>query len=186
LKLPFWPKPSVFSAFFELYFLHQLRRVSTLASFLLTLILLGVFREEILWIRVLIAQIPVQNALWKLKDWKNLSLWMHPVRGASLLVLSLIGTQVFFSAFFAPFFSNLFYVPMAASFVGCLLALEGDSGRPILSHAVSLVSSIGVALWVSESPWALLFIGYFSVQYIAVISRRLHSVEYNDEDSLIS
>ena len=66
------------------------------------------------------------------------------------------------------------------------VVMEGDSGRPGLVNTVSLISGMLMGLFCMISPWFFLVSLYFAHKTAALVVDRLKSVEFFDEDVVVS
>ncbi len=180
-----------------LYLRHDLRRGATWFTVALSVGLAGVLpeKQQALWI--LVAQLPVQRALYSVHRWRTLALNFHPSSGAPYLIgsvwlsqsiqylvgwlalgaMQILQTQEWISLGLAGF---------AAVLSAATTAMEGDSGRPWIVNFVALAAGIIGGFLTLFSPWAFLVVVYFCMQTRKTVLERLKSVEHLDEDTVIS
>ena len=179
-----------------LYLRHELRRFPTLLGIGFTTfagVLLPLSHRG-LWI--LIAQFPVQRALFSLQGWRGIALSASPTQGGSWILRTLLVSQLIqlMVAWLALGLSGAF--PMAAwlqlgagalSAVICSssVALEGDSGRPWMVNFFSLAAGAVGGFLGYAYPWTVGLSLYIFYSMQAGVGKRLLSVEHLDEDRLL-
>ncbi|MBI4925689.1 MAG: hypothetical protein HY843_07175 [Bdellovibrio sp.] len=185
------------TSFIQLYLRHELRRGATWFTVILVVLLNLIFEKNKPLTWIFISLLPMQRALYSLRYWRNLALSFHPVWGAKQLLSGFVISQViqFFiawSAFGIIYFTSFqewFFISLAclgAMVSSVFVALEGDSGRPWLVHFIALASGLLGGFVTYLWSWMFLFICYLLYKQLQNIEKRLYSIEYIDEDLVIS
>jgi hypothetical protein len=215
LKLPgtgfrkLFMAPGVFSesfwkarggSFTPLYLRHELRRGPTWLVIVLTVALQGLLPPGKWALWVLIAQLPIQRALFSVHGWRGLAAAHAPREGGQKLLAAIQVSQLiqllitWFSlgacGIIAGFLTTEHWLLLGPAALGAVLAassvaLEGDSGRPWMVNFFSLGAGIiggFLCLW---SPWFLLGVLYFVNSAKNLSANRILSVEHLDEDHIL-
>lgn len=179
-----------------LYLRHELRRGATWLVICLTAALAGILPPGKYALWVLIAQLPVQRALFSISSWRTLAV-SHPAREGGDRILWALWISQFLQAAIAwgavglaGFYSFDHWWALGPAVLGAILsasmvALEGDAGRPWMVNFFSLAAGTVGGYACLASPWFLLLILYFCKGQIASTAKRLMSVEHLDEDRII-
>ena len=183
-------------ALVPLYLRHELRRGATWLVVCLTVVLAGLLPPHKYALWVLIAQLPVQRALFSVSSWRMLAVSHGPREGGHRILCALWTSQVL-QAFItwgavglSGFYSFEHWLALGPAVLGAILsasmvALEGDAGRPWMVNFFSLAAGTLGGYACLASPWFLLLVIYFCKNQVAATTNRLLSVEHLDEDRII-
>lgn len=178
----------------KLYLRHELRRGATWLVIVLVVLIASLLpdNKKALW--VLIAQLPIQRALYSVHRWRGLALAFHPKQGAEQLMRAIWASQFLqiFIAWIALVITRSIPDPwmygcaaLGAVISAGSVAMEGDSGRPWMVNFIALAAGTLGGYLCLATPWALPFVIYFGGRMAVAIENRLLSVEHLDEDTLI-
>ncbi|MBC7692238.1 MAG: hypothetical protein H7222_10755 [Methylotenera sp.] len=183
--------------FIRIYLKHDLRRLATLLTWLVSLVIGFLLPEKKHALWVLAAQLPLQRALFSVHKWRTLAIAHYPRSGAEKLITSLWASQtcqlllaslgllanphVHFHEWLMTVIGAWGGIITASS-----MCMEGDSGRPWLVNFITLAAGTLAGFLCFYSPWFLAVAIYFSWNIRSRVEQRLHSVEHLDEDSLLS
>lgn len=180
----------------RLYLRHELRRGA--AWFTIVVVVLGGSLLPVgyraFW--VLLAQLPLQRALFSIHHWRAIAVLHHPAHGAMRLMIAVTSAQliqlgvgwVALGAVTGDFGQT--WLKLGAGALGGLLAacatiFEGDSGRPWLVNFVAMTAAIVAGFLSFWSPWFVFLSIYGLLNMAGRVSGRLRSVEHLDEDHLV-
>lgn len=184
------------SPLLPLYLRHDLRRGPTWLALTLAVALGGVLPENKRALWILVAQLPVQRALYSLTHWKRVALTYFPNSGAQNLVVSFGISQLIQALIASLAFAGtvglsieqtaLYLNAMVAMVVtSSALILEGDAGRPWLVNFFVLAGATLAGYLTLAFPITVLFVVYFWTSMRGAVKKRLFSVEHLDEDTVI-
>jgi hypothetical protein len=190
----------------KLYVQNRLRELWTFFTALIIVLLADLALSYSILFWIFLIQLGVQRELYSVSDWRNVFLLSYPQSGAARFLSQFRMQQLIFfflvwgamgvSGLLGGFQSELGvsssewlqagWVGLGAVLGASAVALEGDSGRPILVQLISLTTGTLAGLVCFASPWILPIVIYFVVQIEKMSINRLKSVENFYEDTLIS
>lgn len=180
----------------RLYLRHEFRRLGTWVGILVAVALAAIIPKDRAALWILIAQFPMQRALFSFQKWRVLALVEHPKLGSKSLMLALASSQLlqFLVAWLAVgaigFFDanawlKLGLAGVAAVFAASAVCLEGDAGRPGLVNFITLAAAALGGFSTYAWPVGLGISAYLMMAMSGSIPERIRSVEHLDEDTLI-
>lgn len=185
-----------------MYMLHDLRRGSTWVVVLFTVYAstwVHVDKKVLVW--MILMQLPVQRAMFSIYKWRAHALHYFPKRAALMLITGMWFSQAvqFLVGFLLMMAFNssvdlsfegwmtFGIATLIGVWVGSSFLFEGDAGSPGLVNFITLsIGTFASLVSYQYTAWAALLLGYFVYSYLGIIPRRLRSVEYLDEDLIIS
>lgn len=154
---------------------------------------------EALW--VVVVSLGVQRALYSMPGWRGVALGLRPTRAAGEFIVGLWAAHVPASVLacllaggarwltWGPDSGAPWALAAWQGTVACVwsaaAAFEGDSGRPVLVHAVSLGAGALAGLIAGSSFWAGVAVLYFAARMPGAVRWRLKSAETFHEDALV-
>ncbi len=154
---------------------------------------------EALW--VVVVTLGIQRALYAMPGWRGVALGLRPTRAAGEFIVGLWAAHVPASVLACGVVGVARWLvwgteagtPWALAAwqgaVACVwsaaAAFEGDSGRPVLVHAVSLGAGALAGLIAGSSFWAGVAVLYFASRMPGAVRWRLKSAEAFHEDALV-
>ncbi len=191
----FWNHPT--RVFTQLYLRHELRRGQTWFVVILVVLLDCFFVGSKHFVWVFLSLLPIQRALYSIGRLKNLALSFHPHSGAKQLLVGLWISQVIQLSIGWIAFGIVSFMPLhewGLYFLACLggglgsafVAFEGDTARPWLVNFIALASGLLGGYLTLAWPWFFPILLYFFYRQLQLVEKRFYSVEYIDEDFVIS